>query len=328
MQPDNPFVLVYQYYPWFYGVCSFVFGAICGSFLNVCIFRIPAEQSVVTPGSHCACGKPISWKHNIPILSWILLRGKAACCGRSFSIRYPAVELLTALLFLACWAAWGGTAPAVFLAGLVFIFMLLAATFIDLDHMIIPDRFSIGGMVVGVGLSIVFPAIHGAGGGLTGHIQSGLLAVVGVLVGSAVIYWIATLAWVALGKEAMGEGDVKFMGCIGAFCGWEGALFAVFGGACIGTVLLLPVIVIQRLRGGAEPATDAVEPGRPDATPAATGVTPGEADTGPEPGLGLGLAVPFGPMLALGGLLYFLWLHPWVDAYFLNVRAAFFPVGF
>ena len=89
--------------PWFFPAAALVFGAIVGSFLNVCIHRIPAGQSIVRPGSHCACGAPIAWYDNLPIFSWLFLRGRARCCGRPFSVRYPAVELLTALLFLACW---------------------------------------------------------------------------------------------------------------------------------------------------------------------------------------------------------------------------------
>src|SRR5687768_7788918 len=88
-------------FPWFFPTAAFLVGACVGSFLNVVIYRVPAEKSIVTPGSTCGCGTPIAWHDNIPILSWILLRGRARCCGRPFSIRYPFVELLTALLFLA-----------------------------------------------------------------------------------------------------------------------------------------------------------------------------------------------------------------------------------
>lgn len=89
--------------PWFFPAAVAVFGAMVGSFLNVVIYRVPAEKSIVTPGSHCGCGRPIAWRDNIPVLSWLLLRGRARCCGRPFSFRYPLVELLTAGLFLACW---------------------------------------------------------------------------------------------------------------------------------------------------------------------------------------------------------------------------------
>src|SRR5688500_5268872 len=90
-------------FPWFFAVVAFVFGACIGSFLNVVIYRLPAEKSIVKPGSQCACGTAIAWHDNVPILSWFILRGRARCCGRSYSFRYPFVELLTATLFLACW---------------------------------------------------------------------------------------------------------------------------------------------------------------------------------------------------------------------------------
>src|ERR1700690_1792567 len=103
MNVISTFREVHLLMPWFFPTAAFLFGAIIGSFLNVCIHRIPAGQSIVRPGSHCACGAPIAWYDNIPILSWLLLRGRARCCGRPFSARYLLVEILTAALFLACW---------------------------------------------------------------------------------------------------------------------------------------------------------------------------------------------------------------------------------
>src|SRR5882757_8257729 len=134
-------------FPWFFPAAAAVFGAMVGSFLNVCIYRIPANQSIVTPGSHCACGQPIAWYDNIPVFSWLVLRGRARCCGRPFSFRYPAIELLTAALFLACALLFP---PAKAMCGMVFLSALLCATFIDLDHMIIPDVFTIGLGAMGV----------------------------------------------------------------------------------------------------------------------------------------------------------------------------------
>lgn len=278
---------------------SFIFGAIVGSFLNVCIYRIPEEKSVVSPGSRCACGKTIAWYDNIPILSWLLLRGRARCCGRPFSIRYPLVELLTGALFFLCWWFFS---PAVALCGMFFCALLICATFIDFDHMIIPDRFTIGGAVAGVILAILVPALHGFDSGiaLIDGMRSGLAAIIGLLIGSAVVLWIALLAEIVLKKEAMGFGDVKFLGAIGAFTGWEGALFSVFGGAVIGTLGLVvalmfrPFFRVKEVKGHE-----------------------GEQD------VALGRMVPFGPMLALGALLYFLFLSPWVDAYFADAALLF-----
>ena len=281
--------------PWLFPVFAFVFGAVVGSFLNVCIYRIPMDRSVVVPGSTCACGQPVRFFHNIPILSWIFLRGRAACCGEGFSVRYPLVELITALLFTACWLQLD---PVPALLGMFFVSMLLCATFIDLDHMIIPDRFSIGGMVAGVLLAFAFPSLHSveADVALLARIESGLVAIIGAFVGSGLVYWISVLGEVVFRKPAMGEGDVKFIGCIGAFCGWQGAVFAMFGGALIGTLVLLPWILAVRLRGAFRKSSS----------------DEGEA-------LEAAGQVPFGPMLAGAGILYYLALSEHVDAYFAQV---------
>ncbi len=239
------FEFINEDFPWFLACLVAIFGAIVGSFLNVCIYRIPAERSVISPGSACECGRPIAFYRNIPVLSWILLKGKASCCGQPFSLRYPAIELLTAVLFF--WA-WSIHSPSVAVLGMLYISFLICSTFIDLDHMIIPDRFSIGGMVIGVLLSICFPALHGIEGlPIISNIQSGITAMIGALVGAGLVYWIAVLGEVIFRKPAMGEGDVKFAGFIGAFCGWQGAVFAMFGGALLGTVILIPCLLIGRL---------------------------------------------------------------------------------
>ena len=108
--------------PWFFPIVVFVLGSCIGSFLNVVIYRVPAGQSIVTPSSHCGCGLPIAWYDNIPILSWFILQGRTRCCGQSYSFRYAIVELLTALLFLACWFAFP---PAKALVGMLFISILI-----------------------------------------------------------------------------------------------------------------------------------------------------------------------------------------------------------
>src|SRR5690625_1365026 len=284
-----------EQFPAIFLIVSFLFGAITGSFLNVCIYRIPEEKSVISPGSRCACGKPVAWYDNIPILSWILLRGRARCCGRPFSVRYPFIELLTGLLFLICWWRFP---PLVALCGMLFCAILICATFIDFDHMIIPDRFTIGGAVVGVILSFLVPSLHGFESDIAmlDGIRSGLSSIIGLLIGSAVVLWIALLAEIVLRKEAMGFGDVKFLGAIGAFTGWQGGLFSIFGGAVIGTVGVALLMVFRPLFRTKKPKSEE-----------------GEED------IALARMVPFGPMLALGGLLYFLFLSGLVDDYFANV---------
>ncbi len=296
-------VYALEHFPWLGGGVAFVFGSIVGSFLNVCIYRIPAEKSLIWPGSRCACGAAIPWYDNIPILSWFVLRGRARCCGRRFGCRYPFVEFLTATLFLLAWVT--EPAPVAFCYW-VFFGLLVPAVFIDLDHFIIPDRFSVGGMFVGIVLSAIVPELHGfANPGGVAMFEGLAAAVVGALVGSAVLYWFGALAEIVFRKEALGQGDVKLAGCFGAFCGWEGAVFALFGGAVIGTVLLLPVLLWQKLRG---------EEGGKHASHAGENEGEGEEVT-----LGFGTAVPFGPMLCAAIGLYALWLKEPVQRWFSDV---------
>ena len=234
--------------PWFIPAVVFVLGACIGSFLNVVIYRVPAGKSIVRPGSACACGAPIAWHDNIPILSWLLLRGRARCCGRHFSARYPFIELLTAALFLACWRV---LPPAAAVCGWVFLASVICAMFIDLDHMIIPDVFTIGLAIEGVLLSGLVPSLHGEHSGLylIDSLRSVSASLIGLAAGSGVILWIALIAEAALKKEAMGFGDVKFVGAIGAFCGWHGAVFSIFGGAAVGTVWLGTALAWQKIGG-------------------------------------------------------------------------------
>lgn len=292
-------------FPWFFPTAAFVFGACIGSFLNVVIYRVPKEESIVSPGSHCACGTPIKWYDNIPIISWLMLRGRARCCGRKFSFRYPFVELLTGVLFVLCWRTYPPLAAG---CGAVFVSSLVAATFIDLDHMIIPDVFTIGLTVVGVALSFCVPALHGQNSGYfpLDSVRAGLASMVAALIGSGIVFWIAVLAEAILKKDAMGTGDVKFLGAIGAFCGWKGAIFAVFGGAMVGTVWVGIAFLWEKVTG------------RRAAVALPTETAEGE----PAP-IGLGAHIPFGPMLAIAGGLYFLVFRPWVDAWFADVTALF-----
>ena len=296
-------------FPWFFPLVVSVVGACIGSFLNVCIYRIPAGQSVVRPGSHCACGAPIRWHDNIPILSWFLLRGRARCCGRRFSFRYPLVEALTAGLFLACWLLFP---PAKALCGMLLVAALICATFIDLDHMVIPDPFTLWLGVAGLVLSCAVPALHGRQHELfvIASLRSGVDGVLGLFVGSGLVLWIALLAEAVLRKEAMGFGDVKFVGAIGAFTGWSGALCAVFGGAVIGTLWFALALLWQGL----------FHPASPSSAPAGGEVAENSAEgAAPERPVRFGVHVPFGPMLAAGGLLYFLFAHRWVDSYFATI---------
>ena len=145
----------------FWTLCFFVFGSVVGSFLNVCIYRLPRGESVVHPASHCPhCGYSIPWHLNIPLVTWLWLRARCAHCGRPISIRYFLVELLTGTVFALCWLrfgpAWAGQAMVycLFIAGLI------AATFIDFEHFIIPDEITVGGMVAGFLLAFFVPGTH------------------------------------------------------------------------------------------------------------------------------------------------------------------------
>jgi leader peptidase (prepilin peptidase)/N-methyltransferase len=298
----NDIISLNSEFPLFFQLIAFGFGAIVGSFLNVCIYRIPAEKSVVTPGSHCSCGQAIPLYHNIPIFTWLILRGRSACCKKPFSIRYPAIELLTAVLFALSWRFF---TPSTALIGMLFISILICATFIDLDHMIIPDRFSIGGALVGVILSFAVPSLHGYESDLFifDSMHSGFESIIGLLIGSSIVLWIGLLAEIVLKKEAMGFGDVKFLGAIGAFIGWQGAIFSIFGGAIIGTLWFALFLLVKGIFWKKK--------------------TPSEDGPSAESNQLLGHHTPFGPMLAAGGLLYFLFLHPWVDAYFNEIVSLF-----
>lgn len=299
---------------WVPPIFFFIIGACIGSFLNVCIYRIPAEKSIIRPASHCRCGTPISWYDNIPILSWFVLRGRARCCGRNFSFRYPLVEALTAVLFVVCWLS---LSPGKAFCGMIFCSLMICATAIDIDHLIIPDRFSVGGFIAGVFLAFIFPSLHGFSYGfyMLNNISSVITAVLGGLVGSALVLWIGLIAEIILRRDAMGFGDVKLMGAIGAFCGWQGAFFAFFGGAIIGTVGVC-LLYLARLSGLVK---------FPTAGEASNPAPAGQEDSaGERQDKFFGQEIPFGPMLALAGLLYFLVLEEVVDAYFAQYSMLFF----
>ncbi len=290
--------------PLVYSLFVFVFGACIGSFLNVVIYRVPVGRSVVFPGSHCACGEAVRWYDNIPVLSWLFLRGRARCCGCTISVRYPFVEAFTGLLFVAVWWRFDPLAATVFS---LYVSGLVALSFIDFDTMEIPDRFTIGGFLIGVGLSMAVPSLHltdPSGVYAADALLGFFTALQGAFIGSGLILWVALVAEVVLRKEAMGFGDVKLMGAIGAFCGWEGAVFSLFGGAILGTAFIIPLAVRKFFQG------EDLLPKRG----AARGRGEGEEDGAGE-GEKEGWRIPFGPSLAGGSLVYLLWLQEPFDAY-------------
>jgi len=224
-------------------VCAGAVGACVGSFLNVCIHRLPKDESVVTPGSRCACGQPIPWYLNIPLLGWLSLRGKARCCGATISARYPIVELLTAVLFAVAILA---LPPTKALAAAVFLPLLIVLAGCDLDDMMVPDAPNLGLVAAGLVFSMLFPSLHGETGAaieVLNRIHAAGDSLLGIAVGTALVWWIRIIGEIVMGQEAMGEADIILCAGVGAFCGWHGALFCLFGGAVIGVLLKFPMVI-------------------------------------------------------------------------------------
>lgn len=283
-----------------------LFGACIGSFLSVCIYRIPRDESIVRPRSHCpSCGKLIPWYFNIPVLSWLMLGGKCHYCKSRISPRYLILEVFTALLFTVVWLqvfagltipedlgrAWlthGNDllAPPCWRYGLtpllhpallpvywLVLWGLILGTFVDLEHYILPDRVTIGGMVAGVVLSPLVPELHFTASWSTALLRS----VLGLAVGFGGLWLIAILGELAFKKEAMGFGDVKLMGAIGAFFGWKAVLFVLLSASLFGSIVGVGLIALgkRQLQG----------------------------------------RIPFGPFLALGTLIWMFWGRALVSAY-------------
>jgi len=319
----------------FWSLVFFAFGCNVGSFLNVCIYRMPLGLSVVSPPSHCPhCKYSIPWFLNVPLVTWLMLRGKCKNCGAPISIRYFLVELLTGLMFLACWLKFGAQPPTLHSAAMTLVMCVLlagfiAATFIDLEHFIIPDEITLGGIGVGFLFSFLLPGLHDTAS-MADSLKQSLL---GIGVGAGIVYAIVRLGKLMFGRqrvalpaeakiifsetavhlpdgdvpyeelfyrqsdvikmqartvelvdrcyrdvavslspkrlligddefnpeqvphleavsgeivlprEAMGLGDVKFMGAIGAFLGWQATIFSLmvssFIGACVGITLIV-----------------------------------------------------------------------------------------
>lgn len=258
----------------------FLFGASLGSFLNVCIARWPAEQSVVRPRSRCPrCERAIAWYDNIPILSWLLLRARCRGCGLPISAQYPAIELTVGIFWVLALWHFGPTFTA-FRVG-VAATLLLGVVMTDLLHYVIPDGFTVTGFLFALGAPIV-AAVIGDHGPFAGPWD----ALVGACAGAGAIAIVAWLGEVALGKEAMGQGDVTLMAFIGAMLGPTRSFLTVFVAAALGAaVFLLIVAPIGWLRAR-------------------------NRGEGYEPPL-----VPFGVFLAPAGLLTLLWGEAAINRY-------------
>ena len=222
--------------PFFIGMVVFIFGACIGSFLNVCIVRLPDEKSIVNPPSHCVkCKKPLAWYDNIPFVSYLLLGGKCRFCKTKISFRYFLVELITALSFVGMYL-YSGLHPVTY-AYLVMISGFIVAIFTDFKHRIIPDEITIYGMLLGMILSFCVPQLHGVewNGYAARELALGR-STLGVLIGGGLIYVMGLLGEVIFKKESMGGGDVKLMAMVGAFLGWKLAVLTFFIAPFFGAV--------------------------------------------------------------------------------------------
>jgi len=234
-------------------VFAFIFGAVVGSFLNVCIYRLPRSESIAFPASHCPkCGNAIPAYLNIPIVSYLILGGRCRSCRDHISPVYPAVELTNALLTLFLFMKFGFSLTFLFL--FIFCSALVVITFIDLQHRIIPDTISLPGIVVGF-VSSFF--LHWLGW------QNSLI---GILAGGGSLLLVAFVYQLLTKKEGMGGGDIKLLAMMGAFLGWKAVPFIIFASSLSGSVIGIALMVAQK------------------------------KDTK--------LAIPFGPFLAFGAILY------------------------
>lgn len=212
---------------------AFVFGAITGSFLNVCIVRLPREESVVAPPSHCPhCNYQIRWYDNIPLFSYLLLKGKCRGCHVPISLQYPLVELLNGLLTLALFLRFG--LSIAFAALFIFCSALVVITFIDLEHQIIPDEISLSGIILGFLLSFMIPR------------HSWLNSLLGILLGGGSLLLVAWGYEKLTGKEGMGGGDIKLLAMMGAFLGWKAVPFIIFVSSLAGSIIGISIMLIRK----------------------------------------------------------------------------------
>ena len=210
-----------------------ILGACIGSFLNVCICRLPESRSIVRPPSACPrCGAPIRFYDNIPIFSYLLLLGKCRSCKTRISPRYPLVEFLTGLLAAAAVVRFGLTAD--FIVYLAFICALVAITFIDLDQQIIPDVMSLPGIPIGLACSVLVSSLTFRD------------SLIGILIGGGSLFLLAWGYQHFTGKEGMGGGDIKLLAMIGAFIGWKGVFFTILVSSATGSVIGLFLMMMAK----------------------------------------------------------------------------------
>ena len=285
------FLFMQSRFPWFFPLLVGILGSLVGSFINVVVHRVPKGESVVFPGSHCACGKPIAWYDNIPIFSWFFLRGHARCCHTPFSFRYPFVEMVGCGLFLANYFL---LTPVFALAGCIFSSFLLAGALIDFAHFELPDFSTVFLALVGILLAGIFPQLHGQMPTTWGRTLAVVDGLVGLFVASGGLVWFIIVCESVLKREVMGFGDVKLLGAVGVFCGWKGAILTLFFGAIVGVIWVLSGLVYRWLTFSEMP-----------------GALPAEVAEGePAPVANFRTLVPFGPMLSIAAVAVFLMQNP------------------
>ena len=209
-----------------------VLGLVVGSFLNVCIYRIPRNLSIVSPRSRCtACGHDLSWYENLPVVSYAWLRGKCRSCGAPFSMMYPLVELTTAAVFVVGYWRYG--ASPMLAARLLFACAMIALFVIDLQHKILPNEITLPGVVVGLVLS-----------GLTG--PGWISSLIGIAVGAGTLFAIAEAYYQVRGEEGLGMGDVKMLAMIGAFLGWKMVLLTLVLSSMSGSIVGVAILLVKK----------------------------------------------------------------------------------
>ncbi len=276
-------------------IILFILGICIGSFLNVVIYRMPEGLSIVTPRSHCfKCQKMIEWYDNIPLLSYIILRGKCRHCGAGYSPRYFLVELLTGILFLVVNWAFKGPNAASFVFTIVTC-MLIAISFIDLDHFIIPDELSLSGIVFGLVVAVILCFKPTTNGLFPVENPNNLLfpvfktwaplvdSFLGLLLGGGILWGIGLIAQAILKKEAMGGGDVKLLAFVGAFTGWMPIILALMISSLVGSIVGIIQLYLMKRKDSETELT--------------------------------GHYIPFGPFLAIGSLISILWGHLIIEWY-------------
>jgi len=253
-------------------IFAFLFGAIVGSFLNVCIFRMPLGKSIISPFSYCPqCKDPIKAYDNIPVLSYFLLGGKCRSCRAPISPRYPLVETIMAVFSVLLVLKFGLSLS--FFISFVLISSLVVVSFIDLDHRVIPDRISLPGIALGLLASFVRPPGHNdflvrfVFRMVRGSVNTATLdSLLGIFIGGGLLYAVAVLFYWATKKEGMGGGDIKLLAMIGAFLGWSSTVFTIMVSSLIGSIVGVALMVAK--------------------------------------GADRKYAIPFGPFLSMGAVIY------------------------